>query len=156
MTCRALIAALLLFWIGVAHAQSTLLPPSCAGKTGAELDQCVRDLTVPTGATQFQPIEQHPDPSQLLNCLMVNRADENFCIAHNEILLECRQRNRHPDFDACTSRLIERQQLPVAADCSRVAAANRNECGLRNKFFAECQQDPWRYFICLGQKIYAK
>src|SRR4051812_48714991 len=120
MSRCALIAALLLLAADLAPAQSTLMPPECAGKTGALLDQCVRDLTAPSGAEEFQPLPpQPPNPSQMIYCAMVNRADEGFCIAHNEILIECRQANKHPNFDACTRRLIERQQLPVAADCSR-------------------------------------
>ena len=149
--------AVLCMCAATAHAQSTLLPPACAGKTGAQLDQCVRDLTLPTGPDRFEPAAQlPPDPSQLLNCLMVNRADENFCIWRNEIILECRNRAKYPDFDTCTARLIERPQLPRAADCARVAPSQRSQCALRNKSFSECLKDPWRYFICLGEKMQSK
>ncbi|MDB5808773.1 MAG: hypothetical protein JWN94_895, partial [Betaproteobacteria bacterium] len=149
MSRRALIAALLLFASDFAHAQSTLMPPECAGKTSAQLDQCVRDLTRPTAIDQIEPVVQ--DSSQMLNCTMVNRADEGFCIARNEIVLECRKAGKYPDFNACANRLVERPQRPVTADCSRVVSAKRNECALRNKFFAECLRDPWRYFTCLGE-----
>ncbi len=139
-----------------AHAQSTLLPPECAGKTGQQLDQCVRDITQTMNFGGFEPTEQKADPRQLLNCLTVNRADEGFCIARNEIILECRNPAKHPDFDACANRLVTRPQLPRAADCARVVPAQRKQCALRNKLFDECLNDPWLYFICLGEKIHAK
>jgi hypothetical protein len=150
------VALTLMTVVAPAFAQSTLLPPACAGKTGAQLDQCVRDLTQPTDSDIFQPIEQKVDPRQLFNCLTVNRADEGFCIARNEIILECRRPAKYPDFDACANRLAARPQLPLAADCAQVAPAQRNQCALRNKVFKECLNDPWLYFICLGEKMHAK
>ena len=133
-----------------------MLPPACAGKTGAQLDLCVRDIFLPTGPEVFEATEQKTDPRRLLNCLMVNRADEGFCIARNEIILECRTPAKYPDFDACANNLITRPQLPRAADCARVAPAKRNQCALRNKVFNDCLSDPWLYFICLGEKMNAK
>lgn len=158
MTNKLLGCAVAACWLYAAgaSAQTTLTPPECAGKTGQQLDQCVRDITQPSTFGSFEPYEQKPDPSQLLNCLMVNRADEGFCIARNEIILACRNRVKNPDFDACVTRLIGRPQLPRAADCARVPAAQRNRCTLRNKAFEECLADPYRYFICLGDKINAK
>ena len=143
-------------YAAAASAQTTLMPPECAGKTGVQLDECVRNITQPSVFGGFEPFEQTPDPSQLLNCLMVSKADEGFCIQRNEIILECRNRVKNPDFDACVSRLIGRPQLPIAADCSRLPAAQRNRCALRNKSFNECLSDPYRYFICLGDKMNAK
>ena len=138
------------------NAQTTLLPPACAGKTGAQLDQCVRDITLPMGPEILELTEQKADPRQLLNCLMVNRADEGFCIARNEIILECRNPIKYTDFDACANRLVTRPRLPRAAECAHVAPAQRNRCAARNKVFSECLKDPWLYFICLGEKINAK
>jgi hypothetical protein len=140
----------------LAQAQSTLLPPQCAGKTGAQLDQCVRDLTAPTGVEVFEPIEAKTDLRALLNCNMVNRADQGFCIARNEIILECRKPARYADFDACAGQLISRPQQPRIADCSPAAAGQQNACTLRNKYMTECLKDPWLYFMCLGEKMYSK
>ncbi len=138
-----------------AQQPSTLLPPACAGKSGAQLDQCVRDLTAPSNVDSFEPIEQKPNPAALMNCNLVNRADQGFCIAHNEIALEC-GKPKYREFDACVVSLIGRPQLPRAGDCQREAPAQRDFCGRRNKFFAECLKDPWLYFICLGEKLYPK
>ena len=135
--------------------QSTLLPPQCAGKTGAALDQCMRDLTTPTTIEQLEPNGYKPNPAALMNCNFVQSADQGFCIAHNEIVLECRK-PKYQDFDACARNLITRPQTPVAADCSRVAANQRASCELRNKSRAECLQDPWDYFLCIGEKLYGK
>ena len=148
----ALGAGMLLLAIAAAHAQSTILPPACFGKTGAELDQCVRDLTAPAGTETFEPIERKADPRSLLNCNVVDRADQAFCIARNEIILECRTPARHADFDACANRLVARLQPPRAADCARAAPRQREFCAARNNFLGECLQDPWLYFICLGEK----
>ncbi|MEO8441836.1 MAG: hypothetical protein ABI547_05070 [Betaproteobacteria bacterium] len=150
-TCAAL-----LYPIAATAAPSTLLPPECAGKTGAALDQCVRDLTAPTGVDVFEPIEAKPDPRTLLNCNLLISADQGFCIARNEIILECRKPGKYPDFGACVSRLISRQQQPRIADCSRAAAGRQNACALRNKHLPECLKDPWLYFMCLGEKTYPK
>ncbi len=137
-----------------ACAQSALLPPECKGKTGAELDQCVRDLTQPSGKEVTELIELVVDPRQLMNCLKTVRADEAYCIARNEIIIECQRPAKYADFDACTKGLIARQPLPRASDCNRAAPAQRNQCALRNKVFADCQSDTWRYFVCLGEKMY--
>jgi hypothetical protein len=135
--------------------QATLLPPQCAGKNGALLDQCVRDLAVPTAIEQIEQEQAKPNPAAILNCNLVNPADQGFCIAHNEIAIECRQ-SKYPDFDACARRLITRPQPPRAAECSRVAVNQRELCAARNKVFADCLQNPWLYFLCLGDKLYAK
>ena len=150
-------AAVTLWSMGaLAQAQSTLLPPQCAGKTGAQLDQCVRDLTAPTASEHFEFIQPKTDPKALLNCNMLNRADQGFCIARNEIIIECRKPAKYASFDACVSGLITRPQRPHVADCSRAAAGQRDACGLRNKYMAECLKDPWQYFICLGEKMYTR
>ena len=148
--------AALLWPLAAIAAPSTLLPPECAGKTGAALDQCVRDLTAPTDVGVFEPIEAKPDTRMLLNCNTLIPADQGFCIARNEIILECRKPGKHPDFDACVSQMISRPQRPRIADCSRAAAGQQNACALRNKYMAECLKDPWLYFMCLGEKMSAR
>ena len=140
----------------IAADQSTLLPPQCAGKTGGALDQCVRDLTSTTPIEQIGEQEQaKPNPAALMNCNIVNRADQGFCIAHNEIVLECRL-PKYPNFDECARRLITRPPQPKPADCSRAAANQRDLCAARNKVYADCLKDPWLYFLCLGDKLYVK
>lgn len=138
-----------------AHAQTTMLPPACAGMRGSELDRCVRDITLPQITPTLEPVEAKPDPAQLVNCRMVARADEDYCIARNEIVLECRNRGKHPDFEQCANPLVKAQPAPRAADCARVAPAQRKTCELRNKVFAACTADPLRYFICLAEKMNA-
>ena len=150
--------AVIVPWLCVTtvHAQSTLLPPECAGKTGAQLDQCVRDLAQPSNTGAFEPLEQKPDPRQLLNCLTANPADEGFCIARNRVILNCVNPAKHPDFEACVKQRIVLTPVPLAANCSRVAPSQRNRCALRNKVFSECLKDPWLYFTCLGEKTAPK
>jgi hypothetical protein len=138
------------------HAQNTILPPACADMTGEQLDRCVRDITLPQLTTKLEPIEATPDPAQLVNCLRTVRADEDFCIARNEIVLECRNLAKYPDFEQCANPLVMAQARPPVANCARVAPARRNECELRNKVFGDCFNDPLRYFICLAQKMNAR
>ncbi len=133
-----------------------MLPPACAGMTGEQLDRCVRDITLPQMTTRLEPSDAKPDPAQLVNCLKTVRADEDFCIARNEIVLECRNQTKYPDFEQCASPLAMAQPRPPVADCSRAAPARRDECALRNKVFGACTGDPLRYFICLGAKMNAK
>ena len=154
---RVLVRAALILLLPVAvHAQMSMLPAQCTGKTGDELDRCVRDITLPMRSERMDPIEQKPDPTQTVNCLKVARADESFCIARNEIVIECRNRAKHPDFDACASRLLSRQDLPRPADCANATPATRNACALRNGALMECGAEPLRYFICVGEKLSVK
>ena len=139
-----------------AQPQSKLVPPQCAGKSGALLDQCVRDSTEPTGAERFEPAERKVNPNAMLNCNTANRADQGFCIARNEIIIECRNVKKHPDFQACTSELITRPQPPRIADCNNETTARRALCFKRNKVLSECLREPWLYFVCLGEKVAAK
>jgi hypothetical protein len=149
-------AAALLLCSAAGHAQNTMLPPGCAGLTGEQLDRCVRDITLPQITPRLQPIEAKPDPAQLVNCLMTVRADEDFCIARNEIVLECRNLAKYADFEQCANPLVRAQAKPPVANCARVATARRNECELRNKVFGECFDDPLRYFICLAERLNAR
>lgn len=137
-------------------AQSTLLPPACAGMKGDQLDRCVRDVTLPEMTTRMEPVEAKPDPAQPVNCRTVVRADEDFCIARNEIVLECRNGTKHPDFEQCATPLVMAQPKPPAADCMRVAPARRQQCEARNKVYLQCTDDPLRYFICLAEKMNAR
>ena len=149
-------AAGLMICAAAGQAQTTLLPPACAGMTGEQLDLCVREITLPQLTTRMDPTEAKPDPAQPMNCLTVVRADEDYCIARNEIVLECRNRDKHSDFEQCANPLVMAQPKPPVANCSRVAPSRRKECELRNKVFGECTSDPLRYFICLAAKINEK
>ena len=149
-------AAGLIVCAAAAHGQSSMLPPACAGMTGEQLDHCVRDITLPQITPRLEPIEAKPDPAQLVNCLHTVRADEDFCIARNEIVLECRNLTKHPDFERCANPLVMAQTMPREANCARVAPARRQQCELRNKVFGECANDPLRYFICLAEKMNGK
>jgi hypothetical protein len=155
--CGLLAFATALTLCGAAgYAQNTMLPPACAGMTGEQLDRCVRDITLPQITPKLEPIEAKPDPAQLVNCLTTVRADEDFCIARNEIVLECRNRAKYPDFEQCANSLVMAQPRPPVANCVHAAPARRNQCELRNKVFAACTDDPLRYFICLAEKMNAK
>jgi hypothetical protein len=138
------------------YAQSTVMPAACVGKTGAQLDQCVRDIAPSTGSDVFETTAPQLNPRQILNCVVVNRSDEGFCGSRNSVVLECRKTAKYPDFDACATRLIAQVQIPGIADCGRVPRAQRGQCALRNKVFNECLKDPWNYFICLDQKAGGK
>ena len=139
-----------------AHAQMSILPPQCIGKSGEALDKCVREITAPQYTQRLEPVELKADPMELVNCLRVGRADQEFCIQRNEVILECRNRVRHPDLSKCLAVFIARPTLPRAADCSGVDRELRNECVLRNKVYGECVHDLLRYFICLGEKMSRK
>jgi len=147
--------ALLLVFPVLVHSQS-MMPAQCAGKAGDELDHCVRDITLPMRSEKMDLIEHKPDPTQTVNCLKVARADEEYCIARNQIVLECRNGAKHPDFTACANRLLSRQPPPRLADCARETPAMRADCVSRNDALAACSLEPLRYFICLGEKLSAK
>jgi hypothetical protein len=115
-----------------AAAQSSMLPAPCAGKAGEALDNCVRDIT-PFEPPRVYAKETAPDPRRPLNCKAVDKADMNFCVARNEIVMECANQRKHPDFDQCFASYISNPPLPKAADCSRVPAEKAADCKLRNK-----------------------
>ena len=148
-------AAMLIF-AATAPAQTTLLPRQCAGMTGDQLDLCVRNITLPQMVPTIEDVAVKPDPAQPMDCATVTRADEDYCIARNQIVIECRKRNKYPDFEQCANPLAAAQAKPPVANCSRVAEPRRKECELRNKVFGECTGDPLRYFICLAEKINAQ
>jgi len=139
-----------------ACAQTSMLPPQCSGKTGDALDQCVREITPPTRSPHVEKVEQKTDPLQLVNCLLALHADEDFCIARNDAILECRNPKKYKDLDACVAAAMKRLQSPRVADCARADKTQKNACLQRNKFYKECFADPLRYFICLGDKTARK
>ena len=126
-----------------------MLPEPCIGKTGNELDQCVRDITPPQQVQRFLPVEPAPDPAQMVNCLRINPADQAFCIRRNEVILECRNQLKYPDFDQCFGNYITRAPRPVAANCQKQKPGLRAKCASRNAVFVKCLEDPLRYFVCL-------
>jgi len=138
------------------RAQTNMLPPQCAGKKGDALDQCVREATPPVRSPHAELIEQKPDARMPANCLMVVRADQGFCIARNDAILDCRDPKKYKDFDGCLDTAMKRLPLPGAADCSRIDKTQRTACAQRNKYYKECLADPLRYFICLGEKTARK
>jgi hypothetical protein len=152
----AVLTGILLMPAALAHAQSGMLPAACAGKTGESLDKCVRDLTPPEPPRVYYK-EPPPDPRRPLNCLTVNPADRNFCIARNQIIGECGNRIKHPDFDQCLTSYLSNPPVPTIADCSRISApAQNSQCLLRNKVYKKCTADRLRYFDCLAEEMKKK
>jgi hypothetical protein len=148
-----LCGALYLF-AAAGYAQMSILPAPCIGKTGEELDKCVRDL-VPPLSTRFEPAETVPNPAQMVNCLKVDPADRGFCIARNEVIIECRNALKHPDSDRCFATYVPnimRASTPAAVKCEREKPEQRAKCASRNAVLTKCVADPLRYFLCIGQK----
>ena len=104
-------AAMLIF-AATAPAQTTLLPRQCAGMTGDQLDLCVRNITLPQMVPTIEDVAVKPDPAQPMDCATVTRADEDYCIARNQIVIECRKRNKYPDFEQCANPLAAAQAKP--------------------------------------------
>ena len=130
----------------------SLLPEACVGKKGDELDKCVRDITPPQAIQRFEPVEPVPNPAQMVNCLNVSVADRDFCVRRNEVLLECRNVKKFPDFDRCFATYIVRASKPVVADCRKEKPELRAKCAARNAVFVNCSEDPLRYFVCIDNK----
>ena len=130
----------------------TLLPEVCAGKKGDELDKCVRDITPPQPVQRFEPVEPVMNPAQMVNCLMVNVGDRDFCVRRNEVLLECRNATKFPDFNRCFATYIALASKPVTVDCRKEKPELRAKCDSRNAVFVNCFEDPLRYFICIDNK----
>jgi hypothetical protein len=133
-------------------AQMSILPEPCIGKTGDELDRCVRDITPPQRTQSLEPADPAPNPEQMVNCLKVNPADQQFCIRRNEVILECRNQLKYPDFGQCFANYIVRAGKPVAANCQKEKPALRAQCAARNAVFGKCLADPLRYFVCIGNQ----
>ena len=132
----------------------SILPAPCIGKTGEELDKCVRDL-VPPLSTRFEPAETALNPAQTVNCLKVDPADQLFCVARNEVVIECRNALKHPDFDRCFATYIPsvmRARAPAAVNCEREKPQQHAKCASRNAVLTECVADPLRYFLCIDRK----
>jgi hypothetical protein len=152
---RVLIKVALALAVLPAAAQVGMIPAPCVGKTGEALDKCVRDIT-PAEPPRIYVKESLPDPRGAINCQAVNPADRNFCIARNQIIGECGNRSKYPDFDQCFLRYIGNPPLPGAADCSRAKDGKINECNLRNKVYRQCIDNRVRYFDCLAEKMSRK
>jgi hypothetical protein len=149
-----------LFVLGIAFAfcargtfaQMSLLPEPCKGKAGEELDKCVRDITPAQQTQRVEPYQAVDDPARMVNCLRMHPADVNFCIRRNEVILECRNAFKHPDFNECFNTYIVRAEKPKAANCQREKPDQRAKCTSRNALVAKCSADPLRYFRCLDAK----
>jgi|SRR5208282_1412653 len=135
---------------GFAAAQSSMVPPTCADKAGEALRECVRDITPLEKIEQMTPVKSAPDPAQPINCLQLLPADQAFCVSRNEIILECRNKSKHPDFDNCFSKYAVNVPRPSVANCSRVSQNLISQCNHRNLVYTKCASDPLRYFICLA------
>lgn len=133
----------------IAYAQRSLLPAPCVGKTGAELDACVRDITPPQQTQRLEPVEAVEDPAQTVNCLKVHRADQAFCIQRNEVILECRNSFKYPDFRQCFDKYIASAVKPDQLYCAKEKPAARTLCVARNTGSTNCLSDPLRYFYCI-------
>ena len=132
------------------HAQTSILPQQCSGKTGDALDLCVRDLTLPQIVPKLEFAAPVHNPAQLVNCTAVHKADQVFCVARNEIIIECRKQARHPDFDACFADQVANVARPALAACQSEQPVLRKTCAPRNAEFSRCLDDPLRYFQCLA------
>jgi len=148
----AWLATALCLYATAGHAQMSVLPPQCAGKSGDALDKCVRDIMPPQRSQRIEPVELQADPKQLVNCETVNVADRTFCVMRNQNILECRKRQKHPDPEQCLSNAMAGAPVPQVANCAPLAPLKKPECFQRNKVYKDCFADPLRYFICLGQK----
>lgn len=136
-----------------AYAQMSLLPPTCANLTGEALDKCVRDITITQIVPKLEAVEPPPpDPAQPANCTRVLAADQDFCIGRTEIILNCRNKAKYPDFAACFSGFVPNVKAPVAANCGREKADMRATCAARNTYYAKCLEEPLGYFLCLANK----
>jgi hypothetical protein len=151
----AWLATALCLYAAAGHAQMSILPPQCAGKTGDALDKCAREIMPPQRSQRVEPIEQKIDPKQLINCETVHAADQSFCILRNQIILECRKRQKHPDLEKCLANALAGATVPPVANCTPLAPVKKNECFRRNKVYKDCFTGPLRYFICLGEKMSA-
>ncbi len=144
-------AIAVVFWAhATGHAQMSILPEQCAAKTGNELDRCVRDLALPQIVPKLEFVEPVRDPAQLLNCTKVHAPDQVYCVARNEIILECRRSLKHADFDACFTGYMAQVAKPGRANCQLEKPGLRAACASRNAVFAKCLADPLRYFQCLS------
>ena len=135
---------------GFTAAQNSTIPQTCAGKSGEALHICVRDFVPSQQTEQITPAPISPRPAQLFNCLQVLPADQSFCIGRNEIILECRNKTKHPDFDKCFAGYIGNVPVPTAANCARSGKKLRAQCTHRNEVYKQCVVDPLRYFTCLA------
>jgi hypothetical protein len=134
---------------GFVAAQNSMVPPTCANKAGEALRDCVRDITPLEKIEQMTPVRSAADPAQPINCLQLLPADQAFCVSRNEIIIECRNKTKYPNFDKCFSKYAVNVPIPSVADCTRVSQKLRSQCSHRNLTYTKCASDPLRYFMCL-------
>ena len=132
------------------------VPKACAGKSGAALDQCVRDNTPSQIVRDLKPVNNPPKRKEFINCEQVVPADKGYCVRRNEALIECRNSGKHPDFKKCFDEIMQRAPRLRAEDCAGIKPALRAQCPARNKNFETCSFDPYNYFTCLTQKAAKK
>ena len=147
-TLRVALYAVISWSAALVHAQSSLLPAPCVGKTGAELDACVRDIAPPL-KPQLEPTPLVQNPAQTVDCNKVHRADQGFCLQRNEVIVECRNSSKHPDFRECFDKYIARAVKPDQLNCEKEKGTTRTACLTRNTRAIACINDPLRYFYCI-------
>jgi len=120
---------------------------SCDGKSGEELRRCVE---ASAKAPQTSPAAAQP---QVIACTGFTAADQPLCLHRNTALVECRNRQKYPDFDVCLRSFMVRAPQPARADCTTLQARSRTHCENRNQAFQGCLNDKFAYFACLEQKL---
>jgi hypothetical protein len=88
----------------------------------------------------------------MINCTHELAADREFCVWRNEIILDCRNKAKHPDFVACFTAYVPNIAKPGVANCAREKTELRAFCTTRNAVFAKCLKEPLSYFLCLANK----
>lgn len=147
--------------VGAHAAQPAGILAACTDKTGQNLDLCMKNATRPLFSQGVAPIppEGKPPPTIVL-CRLVGTADYAYCVARNEVILECRTRFKpEQEVRTCADTAMVRKAVKLSpAICLRPAAATRLEsarCVLRNRHYRTCAATPYDYFSCLDQKIEA-
>ena len=135
---------------GGVSAQNGTIPDVCASKTGDALRACMQDVTPAEEIEQLTPVERTPDPAQLIDCRQASAADLKFCIGRNEVIVACRDKSKHPDFNACFAKYAPNIPAPTAENCKRSDTKSRAQCRRRNASYSKCALDPLRYFTCLA------
>jgi len=120
---------------------------SCDGKSGEELRRCIEAAAK---APQASPAVTQP---QVIACTGFTAADQPLCLHRNTALVECRNRQKYPDFDVCLRSFMVSAPQPARADCTTLQARSRTHCENRNQAFQGCLNDKVAYFACLEQKL---
>jgi len=122
---------------------------SCDSKSGEELRRCVEAAAKAPQPTPSVGVAQ----PQVISCTGYSAADQPLCLHRNTALVECRNRQKYPDFDVCLRSFMVRAPQPTRADCSALQARSRAHCENRNQAFQGCLADKMTYFACLEQKL---